>query len=168
MYLHLDLCCGLGGWQAPFKEAEAWRSVGVDIREDLAPDVVGDVRQLPLSASPTLVTASPPCPEFSTAPVKPFADRNPDRSLWYACREAVAHLDPEWYVIENVAGAQHWFGEADKSCHPYHLWGRFPPFDVGDLPDKGRHGAADGHGLQSAQVPYALADALRHAVETWA
>jgi len=167
MLLHIDLCCGLGGWQAPFKESERWRSVGLDVRKDVSPDVLGDVRQIPLSGSPTLVTCSPPCPEFSTAPVTPFAERDPDKSIWYACREAIARLDPRWYVIENVAGAQHWFGESDKSCHPYHLWGDFPPFDVGKVPDKTNHLGKVPDADEAAKVPYCIGDALRRAVELY-
>jgi len=123
-YLHLDLCCGLGGWQAPFKESDQWRSVGVDIRPEVSPDVIGDVRALPVDpAEVTLVTASPPCREFSAAwnAVTPPDERNPDLSIYYGCRAAVHTLDPRWWVVENVAQAQRWFGPSDKIIGPYHL-----------------------------------------------
>lgn len=167
MYLHVDLCCGLGGWQAPFKESDEWRSVGVDIRDDLAADVIGDVRHLPIDTSPTLLTASPPCEAYSTAWNRwcPLPERDPDMSVWTACVAAADHLNPDWWVLENVGGAQHFHGPADKTCYPWFLWGRFPPFDVPDLRSKGETWRQDPQ--ETARIPYPLADALRHAVETW-
>jgi hypothetical protein len=167
--LHIDLCCGLGGWQAPFETDPDWRSVGIDIRDDLAADVVADVTRLPIKddVQPTLLTASPPCQEFSTAWNRwvPLGERDPDLSIWRACERAVDRLDPEWWVIENVAGAQHWFGEADKSCYPWMLWGHFPPFDAPDLRKKGNTPYQDR--AETAKIPERLARALKGAVEVW-
>lgn len=171
--LHVDLCCGLGGWQAPFEDAANWRTVGLDIRRDVGPDVQADVRRLPLAAcEPTLVTASPECAPYSSAwnAVKPPAVRYPDFELWNACVAAIAHLDPTYCVVENVAQAQYWHGPSDKHVGPYHFWGRFPPFDA-DPGERKTRLTADGSGAwvddtgEAARIPYAVADALRRAVE---
>lgn len=173
-HLHIDLCSGTGGWQAPFRDASDWRTVGVEIRADLSPDVRGDVRQLPLNPSQdvTLVTASPPCTPYSSAwnAVKPPAVRYPDFTLWNACVKAIVDLDPEYAILENVAQAQYWHGPSDKHIGPYHFWGMFPMFDVGGLRDKGTGRAAvhradivDTDG--AARIPYAIGDALRQSVE---
>lgn len=167
MRLHIDLCCGLGGWQAPFEEDPEWTSVGLDIRDDLAADVVADVRHLPFDCQPDLLTASPPCDEFSTANKYRRVDGSyhPDTSLWEACENAVRTLTPRWWVIENVAGAQHWFGWSVWSQHPWHLWGYFPPLDTGPLPPKGK--TWNQQPEETAMIPYDLAYALKRAVETW-
>lgn len=171
--LLVDLCAGLGGWQAPFRD-HGWDVVGLDVRPTAGADVVGDVRALPLVCDPDLVTASPPCQEFSTAWNRwtPLEDRDPDLSVYYGCRAAVHLLDPDWWVLENVGGAQRWFGPARKVCYPYFLWGHFPPFDVGDLPNKT---GTDGHwtdrnvsdGPEAARIPYPLADAVRRSIKVW-
>ena len=165
--LHIDLCCGLGGWQAPFNEADNWRSVGIDIREDRDPDVVGDVSSLPVDCDPTLVTASPPCRPYSTAwnSHTPLGDREPDTTVWEACEAAIDRLDPLWWVLENVGGAQQFHGPARKTCYPWFLWGWFPPVSVPPLPAKGETWAQDP--AETAKIPRPLAESIYHAVEGW-
>ena len=76
MKLHIDLCTGVGGWKAPFEESDQWRSVGIDIRDDLDADVIADVRQLPINATPDLQALEGPRPERDRRPVgMPPADR---------------------------------------------------------------------------------------------
>jgi site-specific DNA-cytosine methylase len=160
----IDLCAGLGGWQAPFND-NGWQTVGVDIQRMDGVDVQADVRQLPLDCSPTLVTASPPCEAFSTAWNRwtPLSERDPDTSVWDGCLRAIQQLNPRWWILENVAGAQHWFGPADKSCYPWMLWGDFPPFDAPDLRSKGETWNQDPS--ETAKIPYRLADSLRQSIE---
>lgn len=166
-HLMIDLCAGTGGWQAPFEDDDDWRTVGVDVAQKGGASIIGDIMSLPLDCSPTLLCASPPCPQYSQAPVTPFDERDIDKSLWRACWGAAHRLDPDYYIIENVAGAQYWWGEADKSCHPYHFWGYFPPFDVGDVPSKqqGKGWVADP--VEAARIPYNVAKALKQAVELY-
>lgn len=163
--LHVDLCSGKGGWQAPFQDDPDWRSVGVDIRDDLNADVVGDVRRLPLDCSPTLITASPPCTEFSQANPHRTIDGSyqPDTSIWEACEAAVDGLNPEWWVLENIAGAKHWMGDSKWSRHPWHLWGDFPPLNTGDLRPKGETWNQDP--ADTAEIPHDLARAVKLSVE---
>jgi len=92
-FLHIDLCTGLGGWRAPFEESDTWRSVGIDIRDDLNADVVGDVRALPFDCSPDLLTASPPCTPFSRYSMPWLDEPNPDMSLVEASLAAVDELN---------------------------------------------------------------------------
>lgn len=162
----VDLCAGTGGWQAPFED-HGWRTVGLDVRDMSGVDVVADVRRLPLNCTPRAVTCSPPCDEFSTAWNRwvPLGDRDPDLSVWEGCLEAVDSLDPDWWILENVGGAQHWFGPADKVCYPWFLWGEFPPFDAPDLRSKGATWNQDP--AETARIPYRLADAFRRSVEVW-
>jgi len=181
MYLHVDLCCGLGGWQAPFEASDEWRSVGVDIRRDVQPDVLGDVRQLPISASPDLLTMSPPCNEFSYWDMPWSDDVDPSLDLVKACIEAVDRLEPEYWILENVRGLHRYWRPADKRLgRSWYFWGDFPPWDA-ELQTKGMSSMA-GRGLddtdteydpdmptgnEAARIPYHVADALRMAVETW-
>lgn len=167
MYLHVDLCCGLGGWQEPFREASDWRTVGLDIRRDLSPDVQADVRELPLTAcEPELVTASPPCTQFSTSRPEPMDARNLDWSVWEACWNAINHLKPTYWVVENVRGMVYWHPDYRKQVgRDWFLWGFFPPFDLNQELSKDRSMRYEPDRL--AKIPYPLADGLRQAVETW-
>jgi len=168
MYLHVDLCCGLGWWQAPFEESEDWRTVGVDIRKDLEADVVGDVSHLPLRpCEPTLVTASPPCPEYTTWQLPWFPDETPDLRPAAACFRAVEYLRPDHWVLENVRGFDHFWGDPVKKWGPWYLWGDFPPCDPGPVVYKEQNQTPHA-GVENATIPYPLADAVRQAVETWA
>lgn len=169
--LHVDLCTGLGGWRAPFEESDAWTSVGIDVRDDLNADVVGDVRSLPFDCSPTLLTASPPCTEF-TKWYLPWhgggakQGKEPSMGLVGACLSAVDELSPEWWILENVQGLHVYWKPARKRVGPYHLWGEFPPFDCSD-PQENKQDLwpSDDRAEKRAKIPYHLADALRRSVE---
>lgn len=173
--LHIDLCCGLGGWQAPFKSDDSWRSVGIDIRPDLNPDVVADVRQLPLSGcEPTLITASPPCQEVSRYQLPWYnggaKSGEVNLELFEACFEAVEYLNPTFWVLENVVGLHDFYGQPEKKVGPFWLWGSFPPFDA-DQNFRNKMSIWGGYGdemnAERARIPYRLSNALKHAVEVW-
>jgi hypothetical protein len=170
--MHVDLCCGLGGWQAPFRERPQWRTVGLDVRRDLDPDIQADVRQLPLNADVTLLTASPPCTEFTKWKLPWFGDGacdgNPSMDLVNACISAVDELQPDWWLLENVVGLHMYWKPARKHVGPYYLWGDFPPFDAETVWKDQRLQPKDMRSELSAKIPYHLADALRQAVEVWA
>lgn len=163
--LHVDLCTGLGGWTEPFEDAPGWRSVGIDVRDDLAADVVADVRQLPLECSPDLLTMSPPCTEFSRYSMPWLDEPEPDTSLVEACLAAVDDLEPDWWVLENVRGLKQFWGVQErKRVGPYYLWGEFPPFDV-RVSDGGKMQVSGSNPEKRAKIPYELGDSLRRAVE---
>lgn len=165
--LHVDLCTGLGGWRAPFEESDAWTSVGIDVRDDLNADVVGDVRSLPFDCETTLLTASPPCTAFSRHSMPWLHEPHPSMELVEACLDAVDELDPEWWVLENVRGLKQYWGEREtKRVGPYYLWGEFPPFDV-QVTDGGKMQTSGEYPEERAKIPYELSNGLRNAVE-WA
>lgn len=162
--LHIDLFCGLSGWQAPFKESDRWRSVGLDIRDDLEADIVGDVTQLPLDCSPTLVTASPPCRDFTRWMLPWLDEPEPDLSLVRACLDAIEDLDPDYWIMENSRGLAMYWRDASKKVGPYYLWGEFPPFDAGG-PDQGKMQVSGTKPEERAKIPRHLSRALMGAVE---
>lgn len=172
-YLHVDLCCGLGGWQQPFRESDSWRTVGFDVDRGVSPDAVADVRQLPLGdCKPTLVTASPPCIEVAKYNMPWYYDGAKDGpvdlELFEACFDAIERLDPDWWVLENVQGLHDFYGWPDRQVGPFWLWGDIPTFhpDISDRKPKHHYwGGYDDTSNQRAKVPYELADTLRRAVE---
>jgi len=162
--LHVDLGAGLGGWAEPFRNAPNWRSVGLDIRDDLAADVVGDIRQLPFDCSPTLLTMSPPCTEFARWMLPWLDEPNPSLELVEACLSAIDLLDPDWWVMENSRGLHMYWRESVTHAGPYYLWGHFPPVDwPDDLEPKGKTSGMKPD--QRAEVPYSVALSLKKAVE---
>lgn len=170
-YLHIDLYAGLGGWQTPFKESDKWRSVGVEIDLSKNPDVVGDVRHLPIDASPTLLTMSPPCPEFTKWYLPWFwggsMQGEPSMELVHAALDAVEALEPEWWIMENVKGLNFYWKPSRKQIGPYYLWGEFPPFDAETTWKHQNQKPKDVRREESAKIPYHIADALRRSVEVW-
>lgn len=165
--LHIDLCCGLGGWQQPFREDDSWRTVGLDIREDLSPDVVADVRELPLrDCEPTLITASPPCTQFTRWDLPWHDEPDPDMSLVTACLEAVEQLDPDWWVLENVRGLHRYWKPANFHAGAFYLWGELPPYDI-HANWKGKMQTSGENPEERAKIPYRLAATVKNAVEVW-
>lgn len=166
--LHVDLCTGLGGWRGPFQDAPEWRSVGIDIRDDLAADVVADIRRLPLTrCRPDLLTMSPPCTEFVRWMLPWLVEPNPDLSLVEACLEAVEWLCPRFWVLENSRGLHQYWKPARTHYGAFYLWGDFPPFDATET-WKGKMQTSGENPEKRAEIPYALSDALRRSVETYA
>jgi len=162
--LHVDLGCGLGGWQDPFRESPRWRSVGLDIRHDVRPDVQADIRRLPLECSPTLLTMSPPCTEFARWMLPWLDEPAPDMTLVEACLDAVDELDPDWWVLENSRGLHQFWRPAATHYGAFYLWGEFPAFDVrADWQSKESRSGRDAD--ERAKIPSGLADGLRRAVE---
>jgi len=162
--LHVDLGCGLGGWQTPFQDSGRWRSVGIDIRRDLEPDVQADLRHLPLDCSPTLLTMSPPCTEFARWMLPWLDEPDPDMTLVEACLEAADELDPNHWVLENSRGLHQYWRPAATHYGPFYLWGEFPAFDV-EQSWAGKMQTSGSDPEKRAEIPYALADGLRRAVE---
>lgn len=164
-YLHLDLGTGLGGWKTPFESSSRWRSVGVDIRSDLNADIVGDIRQLPIDCSPTLLTMSPPCGDFARWMLPWLDEPEPSMELVESCLDAVDDLEPTYWVLENSRGLkQYWGREETKRVGPYYLWGDFPAFDV-KLPDGGKMDISGRNPEKRAEIPFGLGESLRRSVE---
>ena len=129
--LAIDLCCGTGGWTAPFLMA-GYRTIGFDIRRDHRYPgdlVLQDIRTVAghQLTGATVILASPPCTEFSLAnPMRTQRQKAPDLSIVLACArmatEAKAPL-----ILENVHGLQRWLGPATHHYGKFYLWGNGVP-----------------------------------------
>jgi hypothetical protein len=175
--LAVELFSGTAGATAAFRDA-GWRVVTVDVDERHKPDIVADVRALPLMLGPDvgrpveLLWCSPPCTEFSDAnPNKPL---RPSLELFNAAMAAVRMMRPRFWIIENVRGAIPHFGIPVQKVGPWCLWGYFPELRVtlpmhdhrkscGTTNDR-RRGRNTRGPVESAAVPRALSDALLAAV----
>jgi hypothetical protein len=174
-FLHLDLCCGLGGWSQPFRDDEKWRSVGLDIREDLSADVIADVRALPLrdDTNVTLITASPPCVEFTKYRLPWFGNGcydgpEPSMELVEACLETIERLQPRYWIMENVVGLSKYWRQSRKNIGPWHFWGEFPPFNANVVWKGQRFHDPEERSEKSAEIPSHIAYALKRSVEIYA
>lgn len=139
--LALDLFKGLGGATRGLKAA-GFFVIGID-NEDystmegyVAPDafiqadireVAKDVRKYLLALQVDFVWASPPCQEFSyeSFPFKRCRDKAAlhaaDKSLWESAVKIAADLNAP-IVIENVRGAEKYFGKAKAHYGSFYLW----------------------------------------------
>ena len=114
----LDLCSGLGGASQPALD-RGWTVIRVDIDPRFKPDIVADVRALPLKLFHVdVLWASAPCTEFTKTGLPPswakyryegwlpteqsIAD---SIALVKACRDAADYLKCNW-IIENVRGSR--------------------------------------------------------------
>jgi len=105
--LVLDLCAGLGGFSQAFKEDSSYDIVTIDVDRKFKPTIVADVRHLPLkdNLKPFILLASPPCEHFSLAnPKFPRVGIKDAMEIVGACFEAVARLNPTFWLIENPKG----------------------------------------------------------------
>jgi len=158
--LAYDLFCGYGGW-ADGLLAHGWRVVGYDNEPKCATRYPGefvlqDVSTIAGSrlAGAGIIVASPPCQRFSEARASRKHDpaTEDDLGLLKQAVRVIREAQPRYWVIENVRGAVPLFssvlGAPRYSKRPFYLWGRFPPFLVGQSnlrkmgwyyrPDKGK------------------------------
>lgn len=176
----VDLFSGSGSATKAFKD-RGHRVITVDINPKLKPDIVADVRYLPFADGfrPDVVWASPPCQDFSTMNFK--ASRRNKAGGWpeagmetvAAAHDAIAYLNPRWWVLENVVGAKKWFGAPTAHYGSVYLWGRFPPFDAPphrkgfvERYKRGRTNDLPNDGVKAA-IPYSISRALCLAIELW-
>ena len=142
----LDLCSGFGGWTEGF--IEDFLVVRVEINPLLQEvdftvdyDVLEWIDWLDnlisyMGCTPFLITASPPCFEFSTARTwsQGRVDMDPCMKILEACIDIIDRCNPDFWVIENVRGACGHFlpylGRHKQSIGPFFLWGKFPHISV--------------------------------------
>lgn len=123
----VDLYSGTGGASA-VALARGWTVRRVEL-ERSCPGARGeDVREYRESPGAIrLLWASPPCTEFSRESM-PWCrtGRTPSLELWDAAHAQIARLNPRWWVVENVRGAQKWVGPATFHLGPFYLWTNIP------------------------------------------
>lgn len=138
----IDLFCGMGGWAKGLIDA-GHNVTGYDIMDFSAvyPGKFIQVDLLTFNDFPhvDVVVASPPCTEFSKTSL-PSTWRSvvlypPNISsglkLWNRARKIIDdNIKPEYYILENVRGAQKWVGMAREHKGSRYLWGNYPDFDV--------------------------------------
>jgi len=160
----LDLFCGVGGASEPFLD-HGWDVLRVDIRDDLAADVVADVRQLPIKPHDVdLIWGSPPCREVSRYRMPWYPDDDPNLELFEAFLSIVDEWDPTYWVMENVQGLHDFYGEPRLTLGPFWLWGEFPLFSLDETPVKNQR-VTPTEPEQNAKIPYVIGDGLRRSIE---
>tara|TARA_B100000029_G_C17585990_1_gene961133 strand:+ start:1740 stop:2327 length:588 start_codon:yes stop_codon:yes gene_type:complete len=172
-----DLCSGLGGWSEAFVQAghTVIRIDNNDLVQYVPHTLKLDVTEweewhddLP---RPDIILASPPCLEFSNgynAP-RPKARRegrefHPDMSILAACKAIIDYYAPQWWIIENVAGASKDFSEflgmpPRQIVGSALLWGYFPYIDLDSTDMKKTENFDVGNPLRAnirAKIPFEL------------
>lgn len=142
----LDLCCGMGGWSIGFYRA-GFECIGVDCIDIAYPYrlVCADVRDYHPDQAYDVVTASPPCTEFSTLTRLAISkgQRGPRDAakgveLVKACIRVIGEAKPRYWILENVAGSEKHIipllGNPNIRRGPWRLWGSFPSFIMSEYP----------------------------------
>jgi hypothetical protein len=178
----LDLCSGLGGASQPALD-RGWRVIRVDIDPRFKPDIVADVRALPLKPFPIdVLWASPDCREFSREALPWFIGKyqSPSMELVYSCLKVVRDFNPPWWMIENVRNARKYLtpvlGPVRYYSTGHVLWGNLPTLLPNIAPHKGPWGTRNGSGgireqrkdrggAEAAKIPYEIGEAICAAVE---
>ena len=124
----LDLCSGLGGASQPAKD-RGWRVIRIDIDARFKPDIVADVRHLPLRPFHVdVLWASPPCTEFSRFQMRCFYPDppEPNLSISLAVRAVIDEFQPRQWIVENVWASRPWltkiFGPVRARPPGHALW----------------------------------------------
>lgn len=162
----LDLFSGLGGWSESFKTAghEVLRIENNPLLKDIPRTHLIDIREFRdnlLEAKERgepflevdLITASPPCLNFSNAfnspksnwlrenPNQTVEDYQPNLDLLDITLEIIDILKPKYYIIENVVGSIRYFkpklGVPRQIIGAFVLWGNYPEIIIkNQLPSK--------------------------------
>ena len=124
----LDLCSGLGGASQPALD-RGWKVIRVDIDPRFKPDIVADVRALPLKPFHVdVLWASPPCQDFSKWGMRHFYPEPPapDMSLAQGVRDFIERIQPRWWIVENVRSSRPFlttlFGQVRANVPGHALW----------------------------------------------
>ena len=142
----LDLYCGLGGWATGLVE-KGHHVIGYDIR-DFSIGYPGEFIRADLLnfndfPSADIIVASPPCTDFSKASFpktwKSVQRFPPDiqgaKKLFWRVYEINKIVQPKYFIIENVKGAQKYIGRAQMHIGSRYFWGTFPSFNVANAID---------------------------------
>lgn len=154
----LDLFCGRLGWGRVFA-ARGWEVVGIDLvepREIPNGCTFLKLNVLELShvyaSSFDFICASSSCEEFSLFRMAHFHPTPPYPELGiklFNHTRAICEASGALYVMENVAGAQDFVGQAVAHCGPFYLWGNgVPPL----LPQGIKKGIAHAAGFKKTMT----------------
>jgi len=125
-----------------------------------------------------LVWASPPCLEFSMAYNAPKSiarrkgiDFKPNMTLVMRAKEIIDYLQPKYWVIENVMGAQEFFnpifGKPTQIINSFCLWGNFPGIPMPPNYHHLKHDVGSKNSLRAnyrAIVPFEVSEQLRRSI----
>jgi hypothetical protein len=125
-----------------------------------------------------LIWASPPCLEFSMAynAPKSVARREgknfkPNMELLLHAKEIIDYLQPKYWVIENVMGAQEFFnpilGKPTQIINSFCLWGNFPGIVMPPNYHHLKHDVGSKNPLRSnyrAIIPFEVSEQLRRSI----
>ena len=110
--------------------------LGFDIDSELTRDYPGHLALQDVSTisgyamrgKVDLIVASPPCQQYSLWGMRMFHPNPavPDKTLWESALR-IAHEAEAPVIIENVRGAQYWWGRASYKSGPFYFWGNVPP-----------------------------------------
>lgn len=124
----LDLCSGLGGASQPALD-RGWKVIRVNIDPRFKPDIVADVRALPLKPFHVdVLWASPPCQEFSKWGLRCFYPNPtpPDLSIARGIQDFIETIKPWQWIVENVWASRpylsHIFGPVAAKPPGHALW----------------------------------------------
>jgi hypothetical protein len=143
----LDLCAGLGGWSIGFHRA-GFECTGVDVLDIGYPYrlIDADVCSWSPSGCFDVVTASPPCTEFSSLVRLAVArgqrgPADPEKGLAIVrgCIRIIEEVKPRFWILENVRGSlpfiEPLLGAPRLKRGPWMLWGKFPDFLLPESPE---------------------------------
>ena len=125
--------------------------IRVDIDPRFKPDIVADVRALPLKPFHVdVLWASPPCQEFSRSGLPWFLNKgslpDPDMSMVEAVKRFVAEMKPRFWMVENVRNSRKWItpilGPIWYRSSGHFLWGKRCQANSADRSDQRRMGQA--------------------------
>ena len=143
-----------------------WTVFSVELDRKFNPTAFADVRYLPIRPDirPDLLWASPPCTEFSRETM-PWCrtGKTPSLDLVNAVYAAVELLNPRFWIMENVRGAQKWIGRAEQHMGPIYLWGSFPPVDI-EVKNFRKKFSGDRPELRS-EIPFKVSYAVALSIE---
>jgi hypothetical protein len=174
----VDLYCGLGGWAVGFLE-KGHSVTGYDIIDfsEKYPGkfIKADLLTLNKFPKANVIVASPPCTDFSKASfpktwksVQRFPPDIPSAvKLFNRVYEIVELVKPQYFIIENVRGAQKYMGKARMHIGSRYFWGNFPWFSAGNAEDiygKWKMPPSDDRGGLRSVIPLSISRAFAESV----
>lgn len=130
-----------------------------------------------------ILLMSPPCREFSLGFSGPRGtaqragiEYHPNMELVDSCLDIKDHFKPDFWMMENVAGATSYFkddlrlGNWKQKIGPFFFWGQFPfiPIHKHDVPPSSKTVGSSSDPLRAnkrALIPFAISQEIRNTYE---